>query len=63
MLVALTLSTHYAIPYLIGKGLTEHSARTALAKARIKGEYPAQCGGKVLPISYNKGLFTIERER
>lgn len=59
--MALTVSTHYAIPTLIGKGLTENAARKTLAKARLLGHENASIGGtRVLPVTYaGGGMFTI----
>jgi hypothetical protein len=62
--MALTVSTHYAIPSLIGRGMTEASAREALEMARMFGRYPAQVGSsRVVPISYAGGKFTLGEVR
>lgn len=58
--MALTVSTHLAIPSLIGRGMPEEAARSALSKARLKGFEAALIGGnRVVPISYSHGKFTI----
>jgi hypothetical protein len=60
--MALTVGTHLAIPSLIGRGMTEGAARSALTRARIFGSYPAQIGiDRVVPISYSYAnhKFTI----
>lgn len=63
-LAALTVSTHYAIPFLVGKGLTEHGARVKLNEARRSGHTTAVVKGtKLIPIKYEGGVFTIENPR
>lgn len=58
--MSLTVSTHLAIPSLIGKGLTEKQARTTLDEARAVGRGSALVRGTiVLPVSYALGKFTI----
>jgi hypothetical protein len=57
--MALTVSTHLAIPTLIGKGLTEKQARTTLSNAARFGSDSAMVGIRVLPVIYSSGKFTI----
>lgn len=58
--MALTLGTRYAIPVLIGHGLTEHQARTKLAEAARDGHTLAIVNGTVVvPITYANRKFTI----
>lgn len=59
-LVALTVSKRYAVPVLVGKGMTDEEARDTLEKARILGRWPASKGTEVFPVTYSRGLFTIE---
>lgn len=61
--MALTVSTHYAIPSLIGRGLTEALARDTLVKARIYGQHNAVAGTRVIPVSYAFGKYTIGQPR
>lgn len=61
--MSLTASTHFAIPSLIGRGMTEEAARNALLQARIYGVYPARCGLKTIPVTYAHGKFTIGETR
>lgn len=61
--MALTASTHLAIPSLIGRGLTENAARAALMRARLNGFDLAQAGSKLIPISYARGKYTIGATR
>lgn len=58
--MALTVSTHFAIPSLIGRGLTEQQARSILREAKVYGRTIAIAGQKTLPVSYSHGKFTIE---
>lgn len=58
--MSLTVSTHYAIPSLIGRGLTDTQARKALNKARIFGSDSVVINGtRVLPVTYSNGKYTI----
>jgi hypothetical protein len=62
--MSLTASTHVVIPVLIGRGLTEGSARAALTRAKLFGVTTAQVGAqKVVPISHMHGKFTIGEVR
>jgi hypothetical protein len=55
----LTVSATYAVPSLIGRGLTEPQARAALVKARIYGTHTALAGVKPIRVSYSRDKFTI----
>lgn len=61
--MSLTVSRFYAIPSLIGRGLTEEAARTALANARVFGTYPAHAGLTVIPVTFANGKYTIGEAR
>jgi hypothetical protein len=59
-MASLTASTHYVIPALIGRGLTEGEARSTLGRAKIFGETTASVGGtRVLTVKFTNGKFTI----
>lgn len=57
--MSLTASTHLVIPTLIGRGMTEGSARAALARAKMNGFDVAQAGNQLIPISYAHGKYTV----
>jgi hypothetical protein len=59
-MASLTASTHYVIPALIGRGLTEEAARRTLTRAKFFGQESASVGGtRVLTVKFTNGKFTI----
>jgi len=59
-MASLTASTHYVIPALIGRGLTEAEARRTLIKAKFFGQESACVGGtRVLTVKFTNGKFTV----
>lgn len=62
-MASLTASTHYVIPALIGRGMTEEAARRTLLKAKFFGQESAVVGNRVLPVEFTNGKFTIGAPR
>lgn len=58
--MALTVSKHFAIPVMMGRGFTEPQARHTLDKASIFGSQREVIGSRVVSISFANDKFTIK---